>query len=646
MPAPSLSELGHQKARAFGYGCALDDRPFRLAVGPGRRISIETAELEPPRVNTASSPEELAETDPTFARSQFSGGEGLFRAHVEGAAADRFWDSKNISAVPAEPGDFPEVTLLHSTSSIETSATSGLFSAYDKAGGSLYMCEGTVLRRTDDPTATTPTFSDDDPHDGEAATTVEDVAVLGNEVYAALGANGIHQKTSGAWSHWGTNPAGEEYVRVWAVKGRIVASTGASLYEVTASGPAPSALKVLASGDTWTSVTDGGSHILAASSDGYVYAFTTSSGSMALDGQTLFEGESVEAVGQTQGVVAVGTSAANVGRMYVGVLADNGQVTELRLIKQWGDSGTATDQTPHRIIGTRDTLVTAVPDGTDTYCWRYDLATDGFTRYLTVAGSSGLARGLEVIEGRLFVSVDGAGKFREDSTFSSSGYLISPLADFFSSDDKSWVGARLETGDLSAGMAVELFYTTDPDALTDPDHSSWQRVTRRSSGTGDPGEHSLSNVVSRSLAGMVKLEPSTDATASPAVRSFSFRAYPSSGNEDVIVTLPVNVSDQIERRGMSRRRVKGRGEAEWVALQGFEGRPVVLELFKPDMTVRGLVEQVSTPVPSLSTRGSALVVSQVRIKGQKVGSTGFTSGTGAFGTYHLFGTAPSFGEIA
>lgn len=646
MPAPLLSKITNP--RKFAYGLALDDRLFRLATGPGRQVTYETDDPTPPRIDTASNAQELASKDPVFARSRFSGGEGLFRAHEPGAAEDRFWDSKNVSVSPAEPGEFPEIRLLHATESIESSASTGLYVAYDASAGALYVCEGTVLRRSADPTASSPTFADDDPHDGETATTVEDVAVLGDEVYAALGANGIHKKTSSTWAHWGDNPTGEEYERLWSVKGRIVASTGDSLYELgTAGGAAPSALHILASGETWQDVCDGGDFVLAAASDGYVYAFSTDTGSLVLAAQSLFEGETPRSVGQTQGVVAVGTSDGNTGRLYVGGLAETGQIVDQQFIKQWGTTGGSTDQSPRTILGgLRESLFMATTDGTDTFLWRYDVRTGGLSRSYSIDGETGLTFGIAAIDGEVFASVDGAGLFRQADTYASSGYLMSPLGDFLTSDDKSWVGARLETGDLSAGTVAELYYTTDPDALSDPDASAWIRVTRRETGTGDTGEMSLNNAVSRSLAMMVKLKPSTDAASTPAVRSFGVRAYAASEDDDVIVTLPVNISDQVERFGRSRARIPGRGTRERTALLAFEKKPVLARVLSDDLLIRGLVEKVNIPRQTERRRGSPTVIAQVRIRGKVVGQSGSTSGAGALGTAHLIGTPPTLGKVA
>ncbi|HEY7822459.1 MAG TPA: hypothetical protein VIG24_06490, partial [Acidimicrobiia bacterium] len=535
-----------------------------------------------------------------------------------------------------------EIRLLRTTANIEETTGTHARITYVPAAGELYVCDGTILRRTDDPTASSPTWANDDPHAGDTAVTVEDVTHLGTTVYAALGVNGIHRKESGAaWAHWSDlNPA----ERVWGVKGRVVASDGPSLYEITSGGAAPTALHTLAPDETWQDVADGGSHILAAASDGYVYSFDTETGSMVLVAQSLFEGEVPTTVGQTQGVIGIGVKASNVGRLYIGILAENGQLVDLQLKKQWGEAGGSTERVPYDIFGTRENLYTAVADGTDTYLWRYDLATAGVSRNLTIEGASGAVHGIVRIDGKSFASVDGSGVWRETDTFASDGYLIGPLGDFFSAANKSWVGANLETGTLGQGRTVELYRTIDPDALNDVNSSSWVRVLRRDTGTGDTGTLPLQSVVARSLAGMVRLLPSSDRLSTPAVRSFSFSAYPATGDEDIIVTIPVNVSDQIERRGMSRRRIKGAGGDTYTTLLGFEGRPVTMRLFKPNMIVRGLVEEVSTPITSPGHRGSATVISQVTIRGRRIGQAGTTSGVGVFGTAHPFAEPPPFGS--
>jgi len=637
MPVATTDNVA--RPRAFGYGVSLSGRLFRLAIARNRPMQIVSAPLEAPRVNTTSSAEEAAaEFGLTFARSQFDGGEGLFRAHTEGAAPNRFWDSKGVSVNVAEPGEFPEIRLLHSVANVEAVGT-GARMAYDTIGGALYVCDGAVLRRTTDLTS----WADDDPDAGEAGVTqVHDVAVLGDVVYAALGANGIHRRVSGVWSSWNDVAA----TRVWAVKGRIVASDGDSLYEVTTSGAAPTALAILPSGETWTTVADGGNVVLAGASDGYVYAFTTDTGSLVLQSQTLFESEQVTALGQSQGIVGICTSQGNVGRFYAATCADNGQLVNQQLIRQWGTQDGATAQHGHRVLGTRNALYAGVTDGTDTHLWRYDLVTGGISRNLGVDGVTGAVRGIESVDGYLVFSVDGAGVYVEQDTFVDEGWLIGPLGDFYSSQAKSWVSAFYETGEVVDGQSVSLHYTSNPEDLNDASSTGWHRVDLRTGGSGQSDLLSLDPaVVSRYLAGKVTLTPSSLADSTPTVRSFGFGAYPSSGDEDWIVTFPVNVSDQIERRGRRRVRVKGRGETEYAALLGIAGRPVTAQFFKPARTMRGLVEEVGVPQLAESRRGSPLLVAQVRIRGRWV-STGTTTGAGTFSTFHLFGTTPTYGEMA
>jgi len=625
------------RPRAFGYGIALGDRLFRLAVAPGRELTIQTAPIEAPRINTTSSPEEAAEDfGLVYARSAFDGGSGLYRAHAEGAAANRFWDSDGVDVQHLNSGEFPEFKLLHDTTLIEAAAGAVRSAISD---GSLYVTDGTTLRRTDNPMAVSPTFITDDPHAGDAATSVTDVAVLGDHVYVALGDSGVHRKVDGTWE----SVTATEVERVWSVKGRIVASSGTALYEFQGTSTVTvTALATLNDGVSWTDVSDGGSHVLAASSDGIVHAFTTESGSLALESQTTFEGESVTTLGQTQGVVAVGTRAGHVGRWYTGTVDDRGQIIDQQLVKEWPDGY------PSATAGNRASLFVGVPGEGKTNLWRYDLVTTGVVRHLGFTPVDAVTSIL-AIEDRLFAGIEGSGMWREASTFVDEGWLIGPLGDFFDADAKSWVGASLETGPLSAGRQVTLSYATTPDALADPDSTAWVTTIERSGGTGVEDARLSGGVVSRYIAGKVTLRASSASDATPSVRSFSFRGFTSSGDEDRIVQAPINVSDQIERPGRARVKVKGRGEREWQALRALEGQTMVMQLFKPELALDGLLLEVSTPVPVITSQGSSTYVSVITFRGRLTASTSASQNStdgwvGAFATDHNFATAPLFGE--
>ena len=116
-----------------------------------------------------------------------------------------------------------------------------------------------------------------------------------------------------------------------------------------------------------------------------------------------------------------------------------------QLIKQWGDGTTTLNQAPYKIISTRDSIYTGIVDSASkTNLWRYYLPTGGIARDVEFA-ESGIVEGLAVFSDRIFATVSGGGLYRESTDYVTTGYIITPLADFFTSEKKQWVGAKLNT---------------------------------------------------------------------------------------------------------------------------------------------------------------------------------------------------------
>jgi hypothetical protein len=86
----------------------------------------------------------------------------------------------------------------------------------------------------------------------------------------------------------------------------------------------------------------------------------------------------------------------------------------------------------------------------------------------------------------------------------------------------------------------------------------------------------------------------------------------------LVVDIPVNISDHIERPYRKRIRVNGQGELVYQALRNKEGQNVQLEIYRPDTLLRGIIENVSSPIEELSPRGSVTVYCLVRFRGSKV----------------------------
>lgn len=625
---------------AAGYTARINDTLLRLAVTPQTPLTIQSAPLEPPKVNTATSAEDLSnDFGSLFTRFDFSGGEGLDFAHRPNADPTRYWDSEHIDVSGYRPGQPRTIRLLHETSNIESSTDTNLDLAWD--GTALYMAEGNTIRRSTDPTAGTPSFSDDDPHAAEGAVTVDGICGEPGIVYAALGANGIHKRSSGTWAHFSDYTADN----VWCAKGFVIASDANVLVEAAA-GAGSTTLVTLPDDGVWNDVADAGTHILATASNGYIYALADDGmGALELKSQT-FIGTGLE----PQGVAAAhgdvfytttdDTPAGGViGRWWRSTLLDNGELSNATLIRQWGAEDTSDDYTPHSLVSTLDAVYVGVPEASASYLWRYDLITGGRSRHLDM-DTTGSILSVTVIEKRLFAAVSGAGLLREEDTFETDGYIIGPLGDFSTSTEKSWVGAFIDTEDVADGT-VSLYYSTDPGAILDDTDASWIRVKRVSSSvTNDETETRIGVTESRYIAGMVKIEGPTDGSTSPEIRGFGFRGYQS--ETDVLVELPVNVSDHIERKGRRRLSVKGRGDVIWEVLKTLEGDQVELTLYEPSQFYRGTIAQVSNPITSITHRGSPMLVATLRFRGRRASMSGGASAFEALGVGTM-GVAPMGG---
>lgn len=640
VPLPTTARVS--RPFAWGYGAAINDLLVRLAFAPERRGMLETAALQAERFQTAETPEDLVDdVAQVFSRVDFSGGEGLDRAHRRnGTETDwsRFWDSKNVDVSRPEPGQPHRLRLLHAASRERTLSSTPGFGC--QIGTRIFVANGAGVEHTADPLASSPSWTVDDPHNGEGATTVNDVACLGDEVYAALVTNGIHRRSSGGtWSHWNDLVPS----RMWGVKGRIMAAAGTSLYEVTASGAAPAALKTLASGESWTAVADGGSAIFCAATDGYIYAYADDGGTLTLVEQyRMPTGEYAVMVGlgaarrMLIGTAELTQEGGKIGRLYeANVTASS--IQDLQLLREW-DPGTAVlDMSPYAFVASRDSAYTAVvASASETHLWRYDMVTGGMIRDLVLT-TSGVVRSLYRVNNRLLGVMTSSGIYRELTSYPAEGYLISPFADFYSSETKSWSTAlmRAEYG----GAGVQMYYSTDPDALNDPDHASWVSALAVS---GDNAAQlaTIAGVQARGLAIKVELRSDGAGAGTPSVYSFATRAYPGAG--DLVVELPVLVSDTVEIPGRHPLVIEGYGERLYQELKLLERQAVLLELYSPAERIRGTVEMVSTPLMGHPGRGSTTLYSLVRIRGRRVNvtssePTGVVWGSDQYGSYSFGG---------
>lgn len=663
MPLPTLDNTPRPRAR--GYGARLNLLLLRLAVSPDRAIKIQSAPLEAPRVNTAGSSEDIrSEFGALFSRVAFDGGEGLAFAHRADnpdGSESRYWDSMNVDVSPRSAVE-AGVRLLHVGEQIDSVAggltfvdgspialaggggsldlsTAGaamgdtnLHFAFD--GTALYVAAGTVVRRSTTFHTASHAFVDDDPHAGQGAVDVNDLCAVGGDVFAALDTSGIHRRdgSTDTWAQFSAFAA----VRVWAAKGILFASNGTELASVDLTTGTATTQVTLPDGTEWVGLVDAGGFILAAATDGHIYALAVDeSAALGLRAQT-YVGANVQvrSIAARHGFVFWATAEVTenevVAHWWRGAVSSSGVLTDAQLIRTFGREGDGIDRTPNAMAATDDAVFLPVVEANRTFIWRYDLATGGRARWWG-SRDRGLPVDAIAVWGEVYWSLAGKGVYRRSlDVLAEDGWLIGPLGDLFTASAKAWVSAMLDTAAVTAGR-VELFYTVNPAAIHDHEHPSWKRV-RQVSGSVLPDieERGITDVESRFVAGMLRLYPNSDRTAGPTARGFTFRAYP--GSSDVLIELPVNVSDQIEMPNRRRIKVRGLGQRVWDAVKVMEGDSVELELFDPDELVRGVVEQVSAPVSVQSERGTSMLVAVVRVRGRRVSGPGgvdTSSGWGA-----------------
>ena len=621
LPSPSNTSAPESQ----GFEANLDDLFLRFAVGPGRQMNINTAPLQAQAIQTSETPEDFQqEFGQIFSRTDFAGGSGLDKAHQRNAGPNdfqRYWDSKGIDVFSGkEVGQEYKVSLLHDTDEVQTTTGTNLY--MQELGGEIFYADGAVLKKVATPL--TGTVSDDGTP--SAGNNITGMAVLGSKLYLVANGDIYVRNSAGSYATYNTH---KTFDKLWSMKGRLVASaTNGELHEV-ASTSSPPTMKALPSGSSWTDVADGGAVVLATADDGYIYSFADESSTLTLKGQTFVEGEVPNAIDAAQGLIFYGTyqntASGKIGRLYVAEITNANSLYVLvnaQLIKQWGDGTTTLNQAPYKIISTRDSIYTGIVDSASkTNLWRYYLPTGGIARDVEFA-ESGIVEGLAVFSDRIFATVSGGGLYRESTDYVTTGYIITPLADFFTSEKKQWVGAKLNTNVVTSG-SVKLFTSTIAADINSPDAATWAEQVSIFSGTGGD-EEVMTLVDGRWIAGKIQIN-TDDVTQSPEMLSFAIRGFQLVN--DLVVDMPINISDQIERPFRKALRVQGQGDLVYQALRNKEGKNVQLEIFRPDTLLRGIIENVSSPIEEISPRGSVTMYCLVRFRGSKVVQTS-TSGVG------------------
>ena len=623
---PKTSTISNPKRK--GYDVVLDDLLFRAAIGPGREMTISTAEFPNQQINTKSNPEDITTNiGQIFSRSNFSGGQGLDAAHRRNAKEDdvvRFFDSKGVDVFHGDDETSYHVHLLYTTTGQSLSFQSNNNYMTQTTNGHIYVTDEDNINHYNGTS-----WNTIDAAESGATHDFTGIAAFGNNLYATTqdGTSGsqLLYYDGSSWSVLTTaQSSAGGLTGVWYVKNRlwITGNDGTAEYvwevnpfdtwDVTWLATADVIVEIEPTHSV-TGIVDGGAAVLAASTDGTVYSFKLSSNVFVNQGQTKIPFEEVHSIAAAEGIIFIGTKevARSVGRLYrlELVAADNLYVLANRqLIKEWV---LATDTTPKTMFVSRDSVYMGIKEDTnEANLWRYYLPTGGLARDLQTSGN-GFITGITQYDGKFFIVVTNSDVYKETSTYETEGYIITPNADFFTSEDKQWVGVEVEHDELSEGKAVNVYVSTVYDTIDDVNSSNWELVGQSVTGTGNV-EYQL-NRNARYINVKIVLESNVSNTESPKFRTVSVRALPRP--ELVVVTVPINLSDQVERPNRKSFRVKNLGEVIYQELKNKEGDSVTLQLFEPSEIIRGVVESVQYPISEKSEIGSVTQYCLIRVRG-------------------------------
>jgi len=597
------------RPQSHGYDGAIDNVLIRLAASRQTPIEDMTAEASPQRIDTSEGAEDIRdEVGRRYSRSNLSGGAGLDFLHSPRRpqdAATRFWDSQGVDVFGTDRGDIYDARLMHrmdaesiSTDVIDVCQIDGSV-YYARAAGIYELGVGPIK---------------------EALTGIIKMVAMGNSLYTLDAVNGVQRYDPPTWTPVVIS-AVTTYTDMWAVKSRIVAIAANILSDATDD----SAILTVPAFDTISDVIEAGPALLAFASTGTIHSLALDQSlSLVPAGESKFGDEIPVMAAETFGVLGIVTAevteaGGRVTRFYTAALSLSGSydVTDLQLIYQIGDRDTTANLVPEAMLATRDSIYTAVlEEGTSTVTlWRYYLPTGGYARAHSVA-ASGVSSMVEV-DDRMFVCVPGSDLYKEVDEYVTSGYVIGPLADFHTADAKQWVGADLSGVALPPGSGLELYDTTDPALINNEASTSWQLVTQLYDGTTESKIATLAGRSSRYHAAKIILRSDSSRLLSPGAQSYSFRALPNP-DRDILIRVPINVSDQIESPGRKAVSIPGRGKAMEQALRAYEGQHVLIELYRPALQVRGLIEKFESTIDIIPTFGSVRRVMYARIRGTRL----------------------------
>ena len=499
----------------------------------------------PTRQDVGNNPYEIRpEFGDNFAQGDFVDGAGQQVFHRRTSDPEKFLDSEGC--------DIETQGRLSVLSDIDLAAGVTAPGTFEIAEGSLFTKDGTSVKRTTDLSV----WTTEDPHAGEGAQTVQSLASFGDDLFAALGSNGVHKRTGSTdtWAHY--KPDGAENLNVGTaslvryLRNRlfVVGDDGRSIYEIvdgaTADYTAPPRLgDRLPLGWTFTDIWEGGTFLYASAINeaarmSRIYHFALKADATAFEakGSSTFTRNQLIRCGRGEfGRVFVGggkrTKTGGYDPLIVQMVADtSGHLYLETKIAQGKGAGTL-DLSVRAIEVDGERLLfgwslgSGYPFGAREGLAAYYPARGAFVNSYSIESMPATPESVQdiiVYNGRtVFATSDGL--YYEDATqYRSESVFISSAGDWSNFGLKVWDQFDIMFDPLPAGTSVELWYTTQS-----PEDNVWVSAGAAATVPGSKSKsYRLTNVESQLLAIKIVAKASSDGLSAPVVRGFTVRSSP------------------------------------------------------------------------------------------------------------------------
>lgn len=622
----TLAELGLSLAGNSGaaavptsirWDCSIGGLPFLFGFSDQYPLKRETASFRRDRVDTERNPGEQSLDSGFWLRSQSSWhyGSGLTSAEPlevsEKEAQFRYQRGGGVNVWTAG-----QVTLLNDTESEFTSTgTSQHLIGVDTG---VLHADGTTVTYVTTSSATAVTW-------GGSTQPVTSLASDGANYFAANSV-GIYKGAlpSGAGSLiWNT---GATTVARW-VKSRLMAAIGASLYELTGTGPTlPTALFTHPnSGWVWTDIAEGPSAIYVAGYSGdtsliYKIGVNTSTSAITLNQPVVVaelpRGELVRSLYSYVGTyIVIGTSKG----ARVAAIRDDGSLTFGPLVVESTDGCLDAVADGSFVYVTMGTQADAGDRVKRAGLARIDLGTTLNQNPLNFAaaadlvcpsGLTGSTSQVTTAGGKVWFTVTGTGGgvFRQNNNYVSNGWIETGRIRLGTVEAKAWRDIRVLSDESSAGTIAAHASTS---TATAP--STWSQIVSITSGTYDLFG-SLNAVASTPVSALyvaIKLTRGS-ATTTPVLTGYQVVAIPAPKRTE-LVQVPLMLFDyEVDRQGVKYGK-PGSSRSRYQILKLMEGASNTVQWrdFTTGETSEAFIEQVSysrTSPPTRQSSGSGGIV--------------------------------------